>query len=341
MHILPQILNISSENSLINSLIDKIKEKLAICIEKFIFSNIKNIYVNLTISLQELFNDLSYDLIKEFIEAVDLEFKNSEKRKERFYINKSNVKRTIVTIFGEITFHRTLYQDKYTNEYYNYIDEAYKTYDPIVCGILIQDSVWRNPSHTSSFSSLNALHIKQSLEQTLSIPKQTIYLFKREAKLREIKYDEIEHGKTLYVMVDEKWIHKQDKNEPNKKKWIMSKCFVTFTGIDRKGKRSRLVGKHVFITSSDKPWQEFMNVIPNIYNLLSDAGSWILFGASELKLYTNNKVTINTCEFHVKQKINRYTTDKELRQKIADIIYEKKDKKAFKEEMDKLIESKK
>lgn len=142
-------------------------------------------------------------------------------------------------------------------------------------------------------------------------------------------------------MVDEKWIHKQDKNEPNKKKWIMSKCFVTFTGIDRKGKRSRLVGKHVFITSSDKPWQEFMNVIPNIYNLLSDAGSWILFGASELKLYTNNKVTINTCEFHVKQKINRSTTDKELRQKIADIIYEKKDKKAFKEEMDKLIESKK
>ena len=84
MYILPQILNISSENSLINSLIDKIKEKLAICIEKFIFSNIKNIYVNLTVSLQELFNDLSSDLIKEFIEAIDLEFKNSEKKKKDF-----------------------------------------------------------------------------------------------------------------------------------------------------------------------------------------------------------------------------------------------------------------
>ena len=71
--------------------------------------------------------------------------------------------------------------------------EAYKTYDSIVRGILIQDYVWCNPSHTSSFSSLNALHIRQSLEQT-------IYLFKREAKLCEIKYDEIEHGKTLYVI---------------------------------------------------------------------------------------------------------------------------------------------
>ena len=58
--------------------------------------------------MQELFNDLSSDLIKEFIEAVDLEFKNLEKRKERFYINKSNVKRTIVTIFRKIAFHRIL-----------------------------------------------------------------------------------------------------------------------------------------------------------------------------------------------------------------------------------------
>lgn len=80
-----------------------------------------------------------------------------------------------------------------------------------------------------------------------------------------------------------------------------------------------------------------MKVIPDIYNfevieninLLSDAGSWIFSGASELKLYSNNKVTINTCEFHVKQKINRSTTDKELRQKIADIICDKNDKKAF------------
>lgn len=149
-------------------------------------------------------------------------------------------------------------------------------------------------------------------------------------------------------MVDEKWIHKQDKFNPNKKKWIMSKCFVTFTGIKRKGKRSRLTGRHIFITSSDKPWKEFMDEIHMIYNfeeinninLLSDAGSWILSGSYELKLYSNNKVVINTCEFHVKQKINRSTTDKDLRITIANIIYEKEDKEEFIKEMDKLIESK-
>lgn len=102
------------------------------------------------------------------------------------------------------------------------------------------------------------------------------------------------------------------------------------------------------MTTSNEPWKELMNEIDKIYNfeeintinLLSDAGSWILSGAHELKLYSNNKLTINTCEFHVKQKINRSTSDKELRQKIADIIYKNEDKKAFIEEMDKLIESK-
>lgn len=63
-------------------------------------------------------------------------------------------------------------------------------------------------------------------------------------------------------------------------------------------------------------------------------------GAYEMKLYSNNKITINTCEFHVKQKINRSTTDKELRQNIADIIYKNEDKNAFIKEMEKLIQSK-
>ena len=187
------------------------------------------------------------------------------------------------------------------------------------------------------------------LKGQLSVPKQTLYKMKQEVKIRKIVYDEIktEHH-VLYVMVDEKWIHEQDKTKPNQKKWIMGKCFVLFTGIKRKGKRSKLIGRHVFMTTSNDPWKELMNEVDKIYNfeeintinLLSDAGSWILSGAYELKLYSNNKLIINTCEFHVKQKINRSTSDKELRQKIADIIYKNEDKKAFIKEIDKLIESK-
>ena len=351
MYMLPQILNISTENFIINQTISALKDKLEKILNNFSIDTSKNRYVNMFIEFQNLMNEISSLFFSQLFEKLDKVFKNSSKRKENYNINKSNIKRTIVTIFGSITFYRTLYINKTTGEYYFYVDdvlglEAYKNYDPIVRAILVQDSVATNPNHTSVYSPLFFLNLKNQL--TNSIPKQTIYKFKQETKIRKINYEEIETNKTLYVMVDEKWIHEQDKNNPNKKKWIMSKCFVTFTGIKIKGKRSRLIGRHVFITTSDKPWKEFMDEIYMIYNfeeintinLLSDAGSWILSGASELKLYSNNKVTINTCEFHVKQKINRSTTDKELRLTIANIIYEKEDKEEFIKEMDKLIESK-
>ena len=351
MNILSQILEISSKNLLVNQISFAIKEKLHSLIDDFHLNKNKNRYPNLFILFQELINSFSCSFFQSFFEALDHQFKHSKERKDKYVINKSNIQRTIITIFGSITFQRTLYQNKVTGEYY--LDdllglEAYQNYDPLVRAILVQDSVLTNPNHSSQFSSLNALNLKESLLGSISIPKQTIYKFKQEAKIRTVCYNELPCGKTLYVMVDEKWIHKQDKTEPNKKKWIMCKCFVSFTGIHRKGKRSRLLNRHIFITSSNTPWKDFMNEIDKIYdfekleniNLLSDAGSWILSGASEMKLYSNNKITIHTCEFHVKQKINRSTTDKELRQTISDIIYEIEDKEAFIEEMDKLIESK-
>lgn len=98
------------------------------------------------LSLQESIAEISASIIKNILELAGEEFKNSTIRKEKGYINKSNAERTIITIFGEITFKRTLYQHKLTNEYYIYVDdvfgiEAYKNYDPIVRGILIQDSI--------------------------------------------------------------------------------------------------------------------------------------------------------------------------------------------------------
>jgi len=353
MNILSQILEISSKNLLVNQFIYITKEKLHSLIEKFTLDASKNRYPNLFFLFQELLNSISKTFFEHYFEALDNQFRNSRERKEKYVINKSNVERTLITIFGTITFKRTLYQNKITGEYFFYLDdllglEAYRNYDPLVRAILVQDSVLTNPNHTSRFSSLNTLNLIESLKSSLFIPKQTIYKFKQESKIKKICYAEIPHDKTLYVMVDEKWIHKQDKANPNEKKWIMVKVFVTFTGIHRKGKRSRLIGRHVFITSSKTPWKDFMNEIDKIYNfekleninLLSDAGSWILSGVSEMKLYTNNKITINTCEFHVKQKICRSTTDKNLRQTIANIIYENEDKKEFIKEMDKLIESK-
>ena len=126
----------------------------------------------------------------------------------------------------------------------------------------------------------------------------------------------------------------------------MSKCFVT--GIKREKKRCKLSGKHICITTTSSPYKELMDEICKIYdfekvttiNLLSDAGNWILAGKDELKLYSHNNIIINTCEFHVKQKINRSTTDEDLRKKLVNAIYEQEDKEQFIKIMDEIIDSK-
>ena len=327
MNILSQILNISSKNLLIDWCLHQFKEKLHTFLDKLIFETNHN-FIDIIIELQTISNDFIKNFITKFIETIDYVFKYSQERKEKYYINKI-VDRTVFTIFGEIHYKRTLYINKYTNEYFNYVDEvlnieSYKTYDPVVRAILVNESCLTNSNHISINSALNYFDLKNYLKETINlIPRSTIYNFKKETKITKVNYDSIETNKTLYVMVDEKWIHEQDKLNPNTKKYIMSKCFVTFTGINRKGKRSRLIGRHIFITSSSDPWKEFAEEIYNIYdfekietiNLLSDAGSWILSGKDEIKFYTNNKIIVNTCEFHVKQKINRATTDKNLRKK--------------------------
>ena len=120
------------------------------------------------------------------------------------------------------------------------------------------------------------------------------------------------------------------------KHFIMSKAFITFTGIETKGKRRILQNKMTFLTTSKSPWDEFMNSISKIYDfkqyktikVLSDAGTWITSGISNLKLYVDNIVIPCLCEFHCKQKINRITKDELLRKLLNEAI-DNDDKETF------------
>ena len=125
MYMLPQILNISTENFIINQIIFNLKSKLSKLLDEFIIDNSKNRYVNIFLKFQNLINEISVMFISKFFETLDKVFRNSSKRKEKYYISKSNVKRTIVTIFGTITFYRTLYINKLTGEYYFYVDDGF------------------------------------------------------------------------------------------------------------------------------------------------------------------------------------------------------------------------
>lgn len=350
MYIISQILNFETTNLIVNAILCKIETIMRDFLNSMITNFSTNKYISNMLQLQKNVNNLIRESIIEFIKIIDNEYMKSDKRKRDYYINKKNIDRTIITIFGEVTYSRTMYINKKTDEYYFFVDEVlgiekYKSYDPIIRGIAINDSINTNPNNASEYSLFNKLNILDYVSNSNknNIPRQTIYRWIQELHIKKISYEPINNGKTLYVMADEKWIHQQEKNmqkltNEKKKKYIMSKCFVIFTGIKRKKKRSKLLGRHVFITSSKTPWKDLMDEIYKIYdfekietiNLLSDAGNWILAGKSELKLYTNNKVVVNTCEFHVKQKINRSTTDRDLRERLSKSIYELEDKELFK-----------
>lgn len=344
MNILPHILNFSTTNFILNMALDNFKHKLLDCLKKYLFDFSAYSYVSFFLNLQyNVFTEIN-KLIIEFFKVVDDTYRESPERKKVAYINIKEKPRTLVTIFGELTFSRTYYKYKNEDKYFYYLDEIlklpkYDTYDPIVKAIAIDDAVNFNANNASYHSSLRTLNILHSVSNSINmIPRQSIYRWLRNTKITNINYDPINNGKTLYVMADEKWIHEQDKNNNEKKKrYIMSKCFIVFTHIKSKGKRNTLKGKHVFITTSSNPYKELMDEICKIYdfekvetiNLLSDAGSWILAGKSELKLYAKNNIVVNTCEFHVKQKINRSTTDKDLRRQLYNIIYDEEDKEKF------------
>lgn len=357
MSSIPYKLKIDAKNILKFTFHDISKKLLGdVLDEHFDFFNPTK-YINSTINLMDKFKEVIIKTLEKSIPKIDELFLNSRYRK--FYFYKSNVqKRSITTIFGDLNFERIYYTNKDKQNGFYFIDELfgfekYTTYDPIVRALLIDSSVTTNANLSSSKTSLILNNYKDYMDKNYfkNISRQTIYNWEKEWNVPKVEYPYYEGNKKLYVMVDEKWIHEQIRlsllNDEEKKKhhYIMTKCFVAFTGAITKNKRTKLLNRHVFMTTSDKPWKEFIDEIYNIYNfeeieeiyLLSDAGTWILAGKDELKLNKNNKVIVNICEFHVKEYINRLVRSQDKRDELIKAIYDEKDKNKFTELVNQII----
>lgn len=342
------IITQETQNKIINLIKNAFFERIRKILNAFlenIFTNFSNNrYISNILSLNKDLCKLIIDLYLDIINFTNLYFRNSKERRSNYYISKKNVQRTIITPWGSLSFSRDYYVDKDKKDGFFFIDklfgfEKYNTFDPIVRGLAINASINSNVNKVSKNSLAYNFNILDYLNSNSlsNISRQTIYNWIHKWNLPNINYDTLNNKDKLYVMADEKWIHEQQHEKDGKRHYIMSKCFVIFTGAKRKNGRTKLLNRHIFITSSKTPYKDLMDEICKIYdfekiktiNLLSDAGGWILAGKDELKLYAGNKIVVNTCEFHVKQKIHRMTTDKELREKLIDSIYVDESKKSL------------
>ena len=298
-----------------------------------------NNYFNFINLIDSSFRKYILSIISSTFEEFDLQLRNSLERKSRYYINKTNVPRSITTIFGTVNFKRTLFKSKLSNKYVFLLDKyfnlpKYDHYDPIVKSIAINNAF--NTSQAQSardISSItNGLSYFIDKNKIFSIPRQSIYSWIKDWKVPDIVPQSVSTPETLYVMADEKYIGSQ-----NTDKDIMVKCFVTFEDVQHISKnRNMLTNRFVFSTCSKKPWKVFMDKIAMRYDftkikniaLIGDGGNWIKSGISELRLDACNLVKYYLCEFHFKQAIHNIIPDEQKR-KILIRIFNNYSKKQF------------
>lgn len=306
-----------------------------------------NNYFHLISSIQSSTRDLIKSVIIATFNELDIDFRNSAYRQSRYYINKSSVSRTLITIVGEISFTRTYYKNKFSNNKFFYIDKVfdlpkYDHYDPIIKGIAIDNAIGTSQSQSARDTSTFINDISYFLDRCSvnSISRQSVYNWIKEWHTPNIIPVSVETPETLYVMADEKYIGAQDIDKD-----IMVKCFVSFEDVKNisKGRRS-LVNRSVFSCYNSNAWPKFMDFIAKRYDfskiknicLLSDGGSWIKTGLSELRLDNANSVKFYLCEFHFKQAINHITADDDER-KYLKHIFKNKSKSYFQDAVNQII----
>ena len=275
------------------------------------FDSINNInnYINLLSSYDNFMcNTLRESLIK-LLEELDHSYCISIERKSKYHI-KSVHKRTILTIFGEITYTRTFYISKLDGKSFCYIDrllglKKYDYFDPYIKAEILDYVSNHNYSETAE-------HINSLIGNRISIEEKEKYLSRQTVRniiLKENlsipKINKLKDTDTIYIIADEKWISTQR----NKGKKIMQKAIVVFDGITSKDNRNILNNKRTFSGRHEDFIYEVIDYIENAYDIskiktfyiLGDGASWI----KHLKYYFNYNPNIEVVQaldkFHLKQ----------------------------------------
>jgi Uncharacterised protein family (UPF0236). len=139
MNIILQNYNDLLKKVIFETFSNNLKEKL----EEFNNNNVMN-YISLLSNLDETLCNIAKESLVTIFETIDKSFSLSCERKRKYYV-KSHHKRTILTVFGEITFERTFYQSKINNKLYCHLDRLlglhkYDYFDPYIKALIIDYS---------------------------------------------------------------------------------------------------------------------------------------------------------------------------------------------------------
>ena len=272
-------------NTIIHEIIEKITLDMKNNLEDLILDSkdISKFILNTEKSLDEI----GVKIVKEALEMLDDTVRDSNQRKQEYYIQRRNDKKTLITKFGEVNYQRTYYKSKIDGTYEYLSDtmvgiQPYERMDLSYESELIKESL-DNSYHKSGIRvSSNSQVTKQTVLNSI---RRLGNVENSDAKLSTKKKE----VKIIYIEADEDHVAMQhDKNKE-------IKLIYVHEGRKLKSKgRYELQNKRYFTGSlkdSEDLWLEVADYLEEAYELdkvekiyiSGDGASWIKEGLNWIK----------------------------------------------------------
>ena len=266
------------------------------------------------------------NIIKSYFEYIDEVFFNTSYRKN-FCTSKGFYQRTILTLFGEITYKRRYYYDNKTNERFFFTDyflnlPKRKYFDPFICCEICNEAA---SSSYSKSGKIVSSKIGKRIDSNITISRASARNIVMRFNIDNIYDYDDRKVERLFVMLDEKFVGSQF----NDRKDHMIKAAVIFENTELVYKykkktdsidRYRLVNSHTCASIDNELLNDTINYIYNTYDVdyineiifMGDCANWIKnFPKSHwFKFRPNTLVKFAMDGFHFSQALNQLTTQK-------------------------------
>ena len=266
------------------------------------------------------------NIIKSYFEYIDEVFFNTSYRKN-FCTSKGFYQRTILTLFGEITYKRRYYYDNKTNERFFFTDyflnlPKRKYFDPFICCEICNEAA---SSSYSKSGKIVSSKIGKRIDSNITISRASARNIVMRFNIDNIYDYDDRKVERLFVMLDEKFVGSQF----NDRKDHMIKAAVIFENTELVYKykkktdsidRYRLVNSHTCASIDNELLNDTINYIYNTYDVdyineiifMGDCANWIKnFPKSHwFKFRPNTLVKFAMDGFHFLYFLNQLTTQK-------------------------------
>ena len=289
-------------------------------------SDIDN-YINFMTALDDFNYSFMTNAIKSYFEYIDEIFFNTKYR-NKFCVSKGFYSRTILTMFGEVTFKRRYYYDKKENERFFFTDyflnlPKRKYFDPFICANICEESASFSYSKSGN---IVANKIGKRINNNIHISRASARNIVMKFDIDNDNYEENKRRiEKIFVMLDEKFVGSQFNNGKDH----MIKAAVLFENTELVYKykkkedsmnRYRLVNSHTCASIDNELLNDTIDYIYNNYdvdylkeiNFMGDCALWIKnFPKSSWFKFDNNiQINFSMDGFHFSQALGNLTTQK-------------------------------